>query len=80
MLLHKHRLINEASSASVTLPEDIEAGALPICMDPALLKRSLVVGDRIVFKFNPPHGEGFERTWELGTGSYGITVVTNLIN
>ena len=30
----------------MTLPRDIET-------------KSLVVGDRIVFKFNPPHGEGF---------------------
>jgi hypothetical protein len=49
---------DEVSIASVTLPEDVEAGARHI-VDPAPLHRSLVVGDRIVFKFNPPHGEGF---------------------
>ena len=49
---------DEVSIASVTLPEDVEAGARHI-VDPAPLRRSLVVGDRIVFKFNPPHGEGF---------------------
>jgi hypothetical protein len=60
---------DEVSIASVTLPEDVEAGARHI-VDPAPLHRSLVVGDRIVFKFNPPHGEGFGTYVSQGNKKY----------